>query len=110
MTLSRPHLPSIPMCSCFHSRLCHGRGQGRGPEIYQAQPPNLPPVVAEPNCLNGTPPNDLHFADDPYGQAAFIPEPSFECWVTGCRILGLTALNSLLQYVNWLVWEVCSVN
>ena len=28
----------------------------------------------------------------------------------GCRILGLTALNSLLQYVNWLVWEVWSVN
>ena len=27
-----------------------------------------------------------------------------------CRILGLTTLNSLLQYVNWLVWEVCSVN
>ena len=27
-----------------------------------------------------------------------------------CRILGLTAFNSLLQYVNWLVWEVCSVN
>ena len=27
-----------------------------------------------------------------------------------CRILGLTALNSLLRYVNWLVWEVCSVN
>ena len=26
-----------------------------------------------------------------------------------CRILGLTAFNSLLQYVNWLVWEVCSV-
>ena len=23
---------------------------------------------------------------------------------------GLTTLNSLLQYVNWLVWEVCSVN
>ena len=60
-----------------------GRGRGRGPEIYQAQPPNLPPVVAEPNRLNGTPPNDLHFADDPYGQAAFIPEPSFERWVTG---------------------------
>ena len=30
--------------------------------------------------------------------------------VPSCRILGLTALNSLLQYVNWLVWEVCSVN
>ena len=29
---------------------------------------------------------------------------------TICRILGLTALDSLLQYVNWLVWEVCSVN
>ena len=27
-----------------------------------------------------------------------------------CSILGLTTLNSLLQYVNWLVWEVCSVN
>ena len=27
-----------------------------------------------------------------------------------CRILGLTALNSLLQYITWLVWEVCSVN
>ena len=26
------------------------------------------------------------------------------------RILGLTTFNSLLQYVNWLVWEVCSVN
>ena len=30
--------------------------------------------------------------------------------VEHCRILGLTALNSLLQYVNWLVWEVCSVD
>ena len=27
-----------------------------------------------------------------------------------CRILGLTAFNSLLQYVNRLVWELCSVN
>ena len=27
-----------------------------------------------------------------------------------CRILRLTTLNSLLQYVNWLVWEICSVN
>ena len=27
-----------------------------------------------------------------------------------CRLLGLTALNSLLQYANLLVWEVCSVN
>ena len=27
-----------------------------------------------------------------------------------CRIMGFTAFNSLLQYVKWLVWEVCSVN
>ena len=27
-----------------------------------------------------------------------------------CRILGLTTFNSLLQYVNRLVWEICSVN
>ena len=57
----------------------HGRGRGRrrgrGPDIYQAQPPNLPPVVAEPNQPNGTPPNDLHFASDPYGQTAFLSEP-----------------------------------
>ena len=25
----------------------------------------------------------MHFADDPYGQEAFLPEPPFECWVTG---------------------------
>ena len=30
--------------------------------------------------------------------------------IENCRILRLTTLNSLLQYVNWLVWEVCSVN
>ena len=29
---------------------------------------------------------------------------------TFCRILGLTALNSLLQCVKYSVWEVCSVN
>ena len=27
-----------------------------------------------------------------------------------CRILGLTTFNSLLQYVNRLAWEICSVN
>ena len=60
-----------------------GRGQGRGPEIYQAQPPNLPPVVAEPNRPNRTPPNEVHFANDPYGQEAFLSEPPFKRWVTG---------------------------
>ena len=33
----------------------------------------------------------------------------FVC-TTVCRILRLTTFNSLLQYVNWLVWEICSVN
>ena len=37
-------------------------------------------------------------------------DPSVLDYTHPCRILGLTALNSLLQYVNWLVWEVCSVN
>ena len=39
--------------------------------------------MAEPNQPNRTPPNDLHFADDAYGQEAFLPEPHFERWVTG---------------------------
>ena len=62
-----------------------GRGhvQGRGPEIYQAQTPNLPPAVAAPNRPDGNPPNEVHLADDPYGQKAFLPEPPFERWVTG---------------------------
>ena len=59
-----------------------GRGHGRGPEIYQAQQqaqqPNLPPIVAEPNRPTGTPPHDLHFAVDPYGQEAILSEPPFE--------------------------------
>ena len=38
--------------------------------------------MAEPNRPNRNPPNNLHFADDPYGQEAFLPGPPFECWVT----------------------------
>ena len=30
--------------------------------------------------------------------------------IMDCRILGLTAFNSLLQYVNRLGFEICSVN
>ena len=33
-----------------------------------------------------------------------------EYLLENCRILRLTTFNSLLQYINWLVWEVCSVN
>ena len=60
-----------------------GRGRGRGPELYQVQQPNLPPTVAEPNRPTGTPPHDVHFADDLYGQEALLSEPPFERWVTG---------------------------
>ena len=79
----------------YHSRAYHpyqhapgaargrGRGRGRGPELFQAQTPNLPPVVAAPNQPDGNPPNEVHFTDDPYGQEAFLPEPPFEHWVTG---------------------------
>ena len=35
---------------------------------------------------------------------------SLKRWETHSRILGLPAFNSLLQYVNRLVWEICSVN
>ena len=60
-----------------------GRGRGRGPELFQAQTPNLPPVVAAPNRPEGNPPNEVHFADKPYGQEPFLPEPPLERWVTG---------------------------
>ena len=61
----------------------HGRGQGRGAELFQAQTPYLLPVVATPNRPAGNPPNEVHFADDPYGQEALLSEPPFERWVTG---------------------------
>ena len=60
-----------------------GHGRGRGPEIFQAQTPNLPPAVAVPNRPDGNPSNEVHFADDPYDQEPFLPEPPFERWVTG---------------------------
>ena len=47
-------------------------------------------------------------ASDPYTCAVYAKEHNL--LNTPCRILGLTALNSLLQYVNWLAWDVCSVN
>ena len=40
-------------------------------------------------------------------RVGFLPK---HCVHYCCRILGLTTFNSLLQYVYWLVWEVCSVN
>ena len=49
--------------------------------------------------LKAVPAQQIYSLDD-HGQGSYL----------SCRILGLTALNSLLQYVKWLVWEVCSVN
>ena len=43
----------------------------------------------------------------PHGEDTFFPADNV---TVCCRIFGITAFNSLLQYVNWLVWEVCSVN
>ena len=59
------------------------------PPVDQVQPPDNPPRE-----ITGVEAADQ---DEEHG-------------VADCRILGLTTLNSLLQYVNWLVWEVCSVN
>ena len=39
--------------------------------------------MAEPNRPTGTPPHDVHFANDLYGQEALLSEPPFERWVTG---------------------------
>ena len=66
--------------------MAHGRGRGRrgrGPEAYQMQEPSLPPHVAAPQHPVGSPPNDLHFADDSHGQDTDLTEPRLECWVTG---------------------------
>ena len=60
----------------------HGR-RGRGPEAYQMHEPPLPPNVAAPQCPVGSPPNDLHFADDSHEQGTDLTEPRLECWVTG---------------------------
>ena len=80
-----------------------GRGRGRRPEIYQAQTPNLLPAVAAPNWPDGNPPNEVHFADDPYGQEVFLPEPPFETWVIlmTCIPLGMrTKLANTTMHPN----------
>ena len=60
----------------------------------------------------------LHMGKESLEQRGLLPwvldvTPTANAWLNpmmDCRILGLTTLNSLLQYVNWLVGEVCSVN
>ena len=60
-----------------------GRGLGRwGSDMYQVQMASLPPLVSAPNYPEGSPPDDLHFADDKYDQDAALAAPELEHWVT----------------------------
>ena len=44
----------------------------------------------------------MHFADDPYGQEAFLREPPFERWVTGYShdSYPLIDVNQVYEYDN----------
>ena len=72
--------------------------QGQAAPLAQQAVPLAQPAVAAAPLVLPAPPAPLP-----------VP-PALPAFALGCRILGLTALNSLLQYVNWLVWEDCSVN
>ena len=70
-------------------------------------------VVSENLSTSEPDDNDSSSADDDMTfdlDSEGVPEQVEEFLSHACRILGLTALNYLLQYVNWLVWEVCCVN
>ena len=63
-----------------------GRGCGHsrwGSDMYQVQMDSLPPLVSGPNRPEGSPQDDLHFADGEYDQDAALAAPELECWVTG---------------------------
>ena len=49
-------------------------------------------------------------AQNTWNISCLMSTPGSVTYLRACRILGLTAFNSLLQCVNRLVWEVCSVN
>ena len=51
--------------------------------MLQVQMASLPPLVSTPNRPEGSPPDDLHFADGEYDQDAALAAPEFECWVRG---------------------------
>ena len=62
----------------------HGHGCGRqGSDMYQVQMDSLPPLVSRPSHPEGSPPDDLHFADGDYDQNAALAAPELEHWVTG---------------------------
>ena len=98
--------------------------------INKHLPPVPPPTPAPPPDTPTTPTSLQPLTKLPYNLRPRTSRPHYTVPIThsetgksveyrdlinnpstrACRILGLTALNSLLQYVNWLVWEVCSVN
>ena len=60
------------------------RGRGRrGSKMYQVQMDALSPVASDPHRPEGSPPDDLHFADGDYDQNGALAAPDFERWVTG---------------------------
>ena len=61
-----------------------GRDRGRrGSDMYQVQADALPPVAAGMRRPEGSPPDDLHFADGDYSQNSSLEAPELEHWVTG---------------------------
>ena len=58
------------------------------------------------------PPGIHVLAHDKPNECGMLAPHGAEGWYidAASRILGLTALNSLLQCVKYSVWEVCSVN
>ena len=51
--------------------------------MFQVQMASLPPLVSTTNRPEGSPPDELHFADGEYDQDAALEAPELECWVTG---------------------------
>ena len=61
-----------------------GCGHGRqGSDMYQVQMASLPPLVSTSNLPEGSPPDDLHFADGEYDQDAALEAPELEHWMIG---------------------------
>ena len=65
----------VPGCRCGHGR--------RGSDMYQIQMDALPPLASDLRRPEGSPPDDLHFADGDYDQHAALAAPELERWVTG---------------------------
>ena len=51
--------------------------------MYQVQMDALPPLASDLHHPQGSPPDDLHFADGDYDKDAALAAPELEHWVTG---------------------------